>query len=96
MFIEVKTNNNGCQRNTFWQNKVDAENFKKTANSILADPGFIDMNNGDFSLKPGQAIEHKQGLAKPEIFKRLWKIWQNRKDENVPFSQRHPADESRG
>lgn len=79
MFEEGDLNNNSCQRNTFWKNKVDAENFQKTGNSILADPGFIDAANGDFSLKPGSALEHKQGLTNPEILKRLWKQWQKEK-----------------
>ncbi|MBN2456554.1 MAG: right-handed parallel beta-helix repeat-containing protein [Sedimentisphaerales bacterium] len=75
MFKEGERNNNGCQRNTFWQNKVDAENFQKTGNSILADPGFVDSENGDFSLKPGPALEHKQGLTNPQILKILWEKW---------------------
>jgi len=77
MFKESDCNNNTCWRNTFWQNEVDAENFQKTANSILADPGFADPENGDFSLKPGPALEHKQGLKNPEILKALWLRWQN-------------------
>ena len=66
---------NTVYRNTFWRNKVDAENFSKTANSISAEPGFVDQDNGDFSLKPGQALEHKQGLTNPQVFKTLWKKW---------------------
>ncbi len=80
MFKEGNRNNNGCRRNTFWQNEVDAENFQKTANSILADPGFADPENGDFSLKPGPALKHKQGLKNPEILKALWLRWQNRRN----------------
>jgi len=86
MFKEGDRNNNGCQRNTFWQNEVDAENFQKTANSIEADPGFTDPENGDFSLRAGPALEHEQGLTNPEILKMLWKRWQKREDKNEPFT----------
>ena len=76
---------NTCLRNTFWQNKSDAENFAKTGNSILADPGFVDAANGDFSLKAGPGKEKKQGLTEPEVFKKLWKRWEKREDKNEPF-----------
>lgn len=76
---------NTCLRNTFWKNKVDAENFAKTGNSILADPVFADPEKGDFSLEAGPAKEKKQGLTEPEIFKKLWKQWEKRKDKNEPF-----------
>jgi len=61
-------------------------NFRKTGNSILANPNFADAENGDFSLKPGPALEHKQGLTNAAIFKTLWKRWQNREDKNEPFA----------
>jgi hypothetical protein len=87
MFDKGEKGGNTSYRNTFWKNKVDDENFKKTGNSINADPGFTDPENGDFSLKPGPAKEHKQGLTNPEVFKSLWKVWKNRKDKNVPFTK---------
>jgi RNA polymerase sigma-70 factor (ECF subfamily) len=90
MFKEGSRNNNGCQRNTFWQNETDAENFRKTANSISANPNFVDSDNGDFSLQPGPALENKQGLTNPDIFRNLWKIWKNREDENEPFGTAAP------
>lgn len=65
-------NGNGCQRNTFWKNKTDAENFKKTGNSILSDPLFTDAENGNFSLNPCQAKENNQGLTNPDVFIPLW------------------------
>jgi RNA polymerase sigma-70 factor (ECF subfamily) len=90
MFKEGSRNNNSCQRNTFWQNETDAENFRKTANSISANPNFVDSDNGDFSLQPGPALENKQGLTNPDIFRNLWKIWKNREDENEPFGTAAP------
>jgi parallel beta-helix repeat protein len=87
MFDRGEKGGNTSYRNTFWKNKVDDENFKKTGNSINADPGFIDPENGDFSLKPGPALENKQGLTNPQLFKDLWKVWKNRKDKKVPFTK---------
>jgi beta-lactamase regulating signal transducer with metallopeptidase domain/Tol biopolymer transport system component len=87
MFDKSEKGANTSYRNTFWKNRVDDENFSKTANSINADPGFMDPKNGDFSLKPGPAKENKQGLTNPQVFKALWKIWKNRKDKNVPFTK---------
>ncbi len=87
MFDKGDKGGNTSYRNTFWKNKVDDENFRKTANSINADPGFMAPKNGDFSLKPGPALENKQGLTNPQLFKDLWKIWKNRKDKNVPFTK---------
>ena len=84
LFKEGSRNGNTVYRNTFWRNKVDAENMDKTANSIIADPAFVDPDNGDYSLKSGPALQQKQGLVNPEIFKTLWKIWKNRKDKNMP------------
>lgn len=85
MFDRGTSGGNTSYRNTFWKNKVDDENFKKTGNSINADPDFIDADNGDYSLKAGPALEHKQGLTNPQPFKDLWKVWKNREDKNVPF-----------
>ncbi|MHC4111706.1 MAG: M56 family metallopeptidase [Planctomycetota bacterium] len=87
MFDKGGEGGNTCYRNTFWKNKVDDENFKNTGNSINSDPGFIDADNGDYSLKSGPALEHKQGLTNPQLFKDLWKVWKNRKDKNVPFTK---------
>lgn len=83
-FKEGSRNGNTVYKNTFWRNKVDAENMDKTTDSIIVDPVFIDAENGDFSLKPGPALQQKQGLTNPEIFKTLWKIWKNREEKNVP------------
>lgn len=81
LFEDKSKAGNTAYRNTFWQNKVDTENFDKTANSIAADPRFVDPANGDFSLKPGPALEHKQGLTNPKIFKALWERWKGRNDK---------------
>jgi len=83
---EGSKNANKVFRNLFWQNEVDVENFDKPAVSISAEPGFADPENGDFSLKAGAALEHKQGLSDPNAFKVLWKRWKNRDDENEPFN----------
>ena len=90
LFKEGSGNDNTVYKNTFWRNKVDAENMDKTADSIMADPDFADAENGDFSLKPGPALEQKQGLTDLEIFKMLWKRWQNRVDRNEPFTEAIP------
>ncbi|HBG78328.1 MAG TPA: hypothetical protein DDW84_05700 [Phycisphaerales bacterium] len=81
MFKEGGKGGNTSLMNTFWQNKVDTENFDKTANSILTDPCFADFENGDFSLKPGTALENKQGLTNPEIIRKLWEIWEKYKEK---------------
>ncbi len=88
MFEKGDKGDNTAYRNTFWQNKVDAENFQKTANSIETDPSFVDPENGNFSLRPGPVKEHNQGLTDSQIFKTLWKIWKNRKDKNEPFASK--------
>ncbi len=75
MFEEEGRGGNTVYKNTFWKNKVDDENFKKTADSIIAEPVFVDAANGDFSLKPGPVQENEQGLSNPEILKTLWKRW---------------------
>jgi nitrous oxidase accessory protein NosD len=87
LFKEGGRNGNTVYKNTFWQNKVDAENMDKMADSIIADPDFVDAENGDFSLKPGPALQQKQGLTNPEVFKKLWKIWKSRQNKNVPFAK---------
>ena len=87
LFKETGGSGNTVQRNTFWQNKIETENLDKTADSITSDPGFVDAGNGDFSLKPGPALQQKQGLTNPGIFKMLWKRWQNRADKNQPFTE---------
>jgi len=86
LFKEGSRNSNTVGVNTFWRNKVDTENMDKPADSINADPGLVDAENGDFSLKPAAALQHRQGLADPKIFKTLWKRWQNRADNNEPFT----------
>ena len=81
-------------RNLFWQNEADVENFDKPAVSISAEPGFVDPDNGDFSLKAGAALEHKQGLTDPNVFKILWKRWKNRNDKNEPFNMQSSKTDS--
>jgi parallel beta-helix repeat protein len=87
LFKEGSRNSNTVYKNTFWRNKFVAENMDKTADSIAIDPGFVDVDNGDFSLEPGPALQQKQGLTNPEIFKKLWKVWKNRRDKNIPFTK---------
>jgi beta-lactamase regulating signal transducer with metallopeptidase domain len=87
LFREGNRNSNTVYKNTFWHNKIDTENMEKTANSVMDDPGFVDPENGDFSLKPGPALQQKQGLTNPEIFKKLWKIWKNRENKNMPLAE---------
>jgi beta-lactamase regulating signal transducer with metallopeptidase domain/protocatechuate 3,4-dioxygenase beta subunit len=94
LFKEGDRNSNTIDKNTFWRNKVETENLDKAAGSINADPGFVDAGNGDFSLKPGPALQQsvrtpqeKQGLTNPDVFKMLWKRWQNRADKNQPFAE---------
>jgi len=78
LFKEGGRNGNTVYRNTFWRNKIETENLNKTTDSITADPGFVDAENGDFSLRTGLALKQKQGLTNPDIIKKLWKRWQNR------------------
>jgi len=85
LFNEIGSNGNTVYKNTFWRNKVDTENLDKAADSIIADPDFVDAENGDFSLKSGPALQQKQGLTNPVIFKMLWKIWKNREEVNIPI-----------
>ncbi len=89
MHDEGGRNNNGCEMNTFWQNKTDAENFRKTANSIIENPHFKDPRHGDFSLKSGAAKDNEQGLTNTEIFKRLWKVY---KDRSFPETYAESAE----
>ncbi len=84
MFIEGGDGGSSCQRNTFWKNKMDTENMDKVSDSILADPCFAASSEGDFSLKPGPALEQKQGLTDAEGFRELWRRWRNRNDINEP------------
>jgi len=83
---EGSKNANKVFRNLFWENEIDVENFAKPAVSISVEPGFADPDNGDFSLKAGEALENKQGLSDPNVFKILWKRWENRDDKNEPFN----------
>jgi len=89
MFKDGSRNNNGCQMNTFWKNKIDAENFRKTGNSILQNPNFVDPANGDFSLKSGPAKQNNQGLTNPQIIKQLWQKYKNPEKQ----SQQNKAEE---
>ncbi len=70
---EAGKNSNRISKNTFWKNKVNFENIKQFVTPIEAEPGLVDPNNGDFSLKSGPVLEQNQGLKKPGIFKALWK-----------------------
>jgi nitrous oxidase accessory protein NosD len=67
--------NNVIGTNAFWQNKVDTENCRRAEDSIAADPLFLDPRNGDYSLKPGPSLEHKQGLTDPQAIRRLLERW---------------------
>ena len=87
LFKEDDRNGNTIDKNTFWHNKVETEDLDKAAGSITVDPGFVDAGNGDFSLKPGPALQQKQGMTNPGVFKMLWKRWQNRADKNQPFAE---------
>lgn len=58
--------------NTFWSNTANTENCQLAAGSIEADPLFQDPNSGDFSLRPGDASQHKQGLSNPGVLRTLW------------------------
>ena len=86
MFKDGAKGANTVHKNTFWQNEADAENLDKTPDSIMVEPPFADPANGDFSLKPGPALEQKQGLTDPQPFRPLWRRWANRSDTNEPFT----------
>jgi hypothetical protein len=85
VFKEEGGGENRLIRNVFWNNEVDTEEIDRPGGSIEADPGFLDAENGDFSLKDGPAKEKKQGLADTGVIKKLWERWENRADEGVPF-----------
>ncbi len=76
LFKETGKNSNKIGKNAFWRNKTDTENLTKTADSITTEITFVDPNNGNFSLKPGPALQNKQGLTNPQILKKLWQKWQ--------------------
>ena len=90
VFKEGSRGGNVVQKNTFWQNKVDTENLDEPADSISADPRFAHADNGDFSLGAGPALEQRQGLTEPQVFKWLWPRWKKRTDRNEPFSNKAP------
>ena len=71
---ETGRDNNTILKNTFWKNKLIAENLD-IKDMLDADPQFVDSNNGDFSLKAGPPREQKQGLNEPELFTRIWEKW---------------------
>jgi hypothetical protein len=71
---ETGKDNNAVLKNTFWKNKMVAENLE-LKDLLETDPQFVDSNNGDFSLKAGPALEQKQGLSEPEVFTRIWEKW---------------------
>ena len=79
MFDRGQQGGNTSLQNTFWKNKVDAENFSKTGNSITEEPQFRDAENGDFSLTGGMAKEAKHGLKDAKRLWELWQKWQERK-----------------
>jgi Tfp pilus assembly protein PilF len=79
MFDRGQQGGNTSYQNTFWKNKVDAENFAKTGNSIAEEPQFRDAENGDFTLTGGMANEAEHGLREPEKLWALWQKWQERK-----------------
>ena len=71
MYEEKGQGGNSSLRNTFWKNKVDAENFSKTGNSITEKPEFRDAANGDFSLTGGQAAKEYQEALSVERAKNI-------------------------
>jgi parallel beta-helix repeat protein len=86
MFKEGGNGGNKIDRNLFWQNETDTKNVDKPASSITADPLFVDAEQGDFSLRPGPALDNQQGLTNPRVFAVLWHKWKNRADKNQPFT----------
>lgn len=63
---------NNILKNTFWENEVDAENFEMSPQPLSVNPEFADPAGGNFSLAPGPAQEHKQGLSNPKAISQLW------------------------
>ncbi|MBN2270025.1 MAG: right-handed parallel beta-helix repeat-containing protein [Sedimentisphaerales bacterium] len=84
VFEEGGKGANSLSRNLFWQNEADTENLDKPTDAIDADPCFADAKAGDFSLKPGPALQSKQGLADPKPFTALWQRWSNRTNKSEP------------
>lgn len=66
--------------NTFWNNKVDTENFDNTVigKQISEQPQFRDAAKGDFSLTGGEAKEERHGLIDAETIWKLWKKYEKR------------------
>ncbi|MHC4567122.1 MAG: right-handed parallel beta-helix repeat-containing protein, partial [Planctomycetota bacterium] len=62
-------------RNTFWQNDTNAENIDLPAGSIVAVPGFVDPDNGDFTPQAEELKANNQGLTDPAVFTLLWEKW---------------------
>lgn len=62
-------------RNTFWQNDTNAENIDLPAGSIVAAPGFVDPDNGDFTAQAEELKDNNQGLTDPAVFTVLWEKW---------------------
>ncbi|MCF7955333.1 MAG: right-handed parallel beta-helix repeat-containing protein [Phycisphaerae bacterium] len=70
-------NNNKLLQNTFYNNKDNAKDIKAPANTITTDPLFKDVENGDFSLKPGKAQQNKQGLTDHSKIGKLWQLYKD-------------------
>ena len=57
----------------------------KPVKSIEANPGFVDAENGDFTLGAGEVKKQGHGLKEPAIIKKLWQRWERRAEREEPF-----------
>jgi len=85
VFKEPGKGGNKLLGNTFWENETDTENIDKPVTSIEAKPGFVDAENGDFTLEPSEVKSRGHGLKEPAIIKKLWQRWQKRAEREEPF-----------
>jgi len=72
---QTARNNVDFGRNTFWQNDTNAENIDLPEGSIVAAPGFVDPDNGHFTVQGEQLKANSQGLTDPGVFGDLWDKW---------------------
>jgi parallel beta-helix repeat protein len=68
------------QKNTFWANDDDSENFTLPEGSLKQDPSYKDANAGDYSPQNADLIESQQGLSDPTVFRGIWRKWLAVKD----------------
>ncbi|MFC1782037.1 right-handed parallel beta-helix repeat-containing protein [Planctomycetota bacterium] len=71
-------NSNTLLQNTLWNNTADFENIEPKAAPLREAPLFVDPENGNFAITNYDLLKHNQGLTNPDIFKVLWKRWENR------------------